>query len=96
MKNPKRAYFDKRGQILVKNLRSRHFEAYYCPDAASALEKALELIPKGASIGWGGAMSAQQIGLLDATGKLRSRLRNGNGLCGNACRPRFFFREPML
>ena len=23
-------YYEKRGQILVKNLRSRHFDAYYC------------------------------------------------------------------
>lgn len=59
-------YYDKRGKILVKNLQSRHFEAYYCADKASALEKALELIPKGATVGWGGAMSAEQIGLMDA------------------------------
>ena len=59
-------YYEKRGKMLVKNLQSRHFEAHYCPDKASALEKALELIPKGATVGWGGAMSAQQIGLMDA------------------------------
>lgn len=66
MADPKQKYYEKRGQILVKNLRSRHFDAYYCADKASALEKALELIPKGASVGWGGAMSAQQIGLMEA------------------------------
>ena len=59
-------YYDKRGQILVKNLKSRHFDAYYCKDKASALEKALELIPEGATVGWGGALSCQQIGLIDA------------------------------
>ncbi len=59
-------YYEKRGQVLVKNLKSRHFDAFYCPDAASALKKALELIPEGASVGWGGALSAQQIGLIDA------------------------------
>lgn len=59
-------YYEKRGQVLVKNLKSRHFDAYYCPDTASALAKALELIPEGASVGWGGALSAQQIGLIDA------------------------------
>ncbi len=64
--DPKQLCYEKRGEILVKNLRSRHFEAYYCSDKASALEKALELIPKGASVGWGGAMSCGQIGLLDA------------------------------
>lgn len=66
MNDPKQMYYEKRAQVLLKNLRSRHFEAYYCPDREQALAKALELIPKGASVGWGGAMSAQQIGLIDA------------------------------
>ena len=66
MNDPKRMYYEKRAQVLLKNLRSRHFEAYYCPNREQALAKALELIPQGASVGWGGAMSAQQIGLIDA------------------------------
>ena len=65
MPDPKKTYYEKRAQILVKNLKSRHFEAYYCSDREEALAKALELIPKGASVGWGGALSAQQIGLMD-------------------------------
>lgn len=66
MTDPKQKYYNKRGEILVKNLRSRHYDAYYCETKADALAKALELIPKGATVGWGGAMSAKQIGLLDA------------------------------
>lgn len=66
MADPKKMYYDKRGEIMVKNLTSHGFEAYYCEDKEAALAKALELIPKGATVGWGGAMSAQQIGLLDA------------------------------
>lgn len=66
MADPRQLYFDKRGEVMVKNLSSRGFEAYYCADRAEALKKALELIPEGATVGWGGAMSAQQIGLLDA------------------------------
>ena len=62
----KQMYYEKRAQVLVKNLKSRRFEAYYCADKAAALEKALELIPKGASVGWGGSVTAQQSGLLDA------------------------------
>ena len=64
-------YYNKRGQILVKNLQARHFDAYYCETKEDALKKALELIPEGSSVGWGGAMSAEQIGLMDA-------LRAGN------------------
>ena len=71
MSKPKELYYEKRGNVLVKNLNSRHFEAYYCKDKAQALEKALEIIPGGASVGWGGAKSASEIGLLDA-------VRNGN------------------
>lgn len=66
MTDPKQKYYQKRGEVLVKNLRSRHFDAYYCDTREQALEKALELIPKGSTVGWGGAMSAKQIGLLDA------------------------------
>lgn len=66
MATPKELFYKKRGELLVKNLKSRHFDACFCADKASALEKALEWIPAGSSVGWGGAMSAQQIGLLDA------------------------------
>ena len=61
-----RKYYEKRAQVLIQNLKSRHFEAYYCPDKASALEKAMELIPADATVSWGGALSAEQIGLIDA------------------------------
>ena len=71
MSSPKELYYEKRGEILVKNLRNRHFDAYYCKTSEEALKKALELIPEGASVAWGGALSAQQIGLQDA-------VRNGN------------------
>ena len=59
-------YFDKRGEILVRNLKNRHFDAIYCKTKEDALEKALEWIPEDSVVGWGGAYSAQQIGLLDA------------------------------
>ena len=58
--------YEKRGQILVKNLKSRHFDAWYCGSREEALDKALELIPKDATVGWGGATSAVQIGLMEA------------------------------
>lgn len=65
MTEMQKKYFEKRAQVLIKNLNSRHFDAYYCDNKQDALEKALELIPRGKTVGWGGAMSAQQIGLID-------------------------------
>lgn len=69
MSDPKQKYYEKRAQVLLKNLTSRGFEAYYCVDKDQARAKALELIPKGASVGWGGCASAEQIGLVDAVRK---------------------------
>lgn len=66
MENATRMFYDKRGSTLVKNLISHHFDAWYCATKEEALAKALQLIPEGSTVGWGGAMSAQQIGLIDA------------------------------
>lgn len=66
MSTPKELQYEKQAQVLIENLKSRHFDACYCPNKASALEIALSQIPEGATVGWGGATSADQIGLLDA------------------------------
>ena len=66
MTEMQKMYYDKRGPILVKNLKSRHFDAYYCSTKEEALEKALSLIPEGDTVGWGGTVTCQQIGLMDA------------------------------
>lgn len=57
------------GNRVVKALESRNMEAYYVKTKEAALAKALELIPEGSSISWGGTMSAQEIGLTDALHK---------------------------
>lgn len=54
------------GPRVVKALESRNMEAYYVKTKEEALKKALELIPEGSSVSWGGAMSAYEIGLIDA------------------------------
>ena len=69
MATPIDKYYQKRGEILVKNLKARHFDAWYCDTKEEALAKALELISEGSTVGWGGALSAQQIGLMDALNK---------------------------
>ena len=66
MSSSKELYYRKRGEILVKNLKSRHFDACYCENREEALKQALQWIPKDAVVGWGGAMSCEQIGLMDA------------------------------
>lgn len=57
---------DALGTRLVKALESRNMEAYYVKTKEEALQKALELIPEGSQVSWGGTMSAQEIGLTEA------------------------------
>ncbi len=65
----------KRNQLLaqkvIKGLESRNMTGYYAADKEEALKLALEIIPENSSISMGGAMSAHEIGLVDA-------LKNGN------------------
>ena len=66
MEQATRNFYDKRGEVLVKNLRKRHFEAYYCATKDEALKQVLALMPEGSSVGWGGAISAAQVGVQEA------------------------------
>ncbi len=63
----------KRNELLAKKviegLASRNMTGYYAPNKEAALQKALELIPEGASVSMGGGMSVHEIGLVDALKK---------------------------
>lgn len=54
------------GPRVAKALESRNMEAYYVKTKEDALAKALELIPEGSQVSWGGTVSAMEIGLTDA------------------------------
>ena len=58
-------------QKVIKGLESRNMTGYYAASKEDALKKAIELIPEGASVTMGGAMSAHEIGLVEA-------VKNGN------------------
>ncbi|MBQ9303085.1 lactate utilization protein [Butyrivibrio sp.] len=56
-------------QKVIKGLESRNMTGYYAATKEDALKKALELIPEGSSVSMGGAMSAHEIGLVEAVKK---------------------------
>ena len=56
-------------QKMIKNLKRRNFEAFYCPTAAEAVEKVSSLIPDGSSVTWGGSMTIRDMGLTAALHK---------------------------
>ena len=51
---------------VMKGLESRNMSAYYAADRDAAKAIALSLIPEGASVTMVGAMSAHELGLVDA------------------------------
>ena len=63
---PKQKYYENVANTIIKNLSKRQIEGYYCKDKESAVKKALELIPKEASVSWGGSMTLIETGLMDA------------------------------
>lgn len=63
----------KRNELLalqvIKGLESRNMSGYYASDKDEALKIALNLIEEGSTVTMGGAMSAHEIGLVDALKK---------------------------
>lgn len=60
-----------RGERMVEALKKRNIEACYVATKEEALAQALRWIPEGSSVGWGGSVSIDEIGLKDA-------IRQGN------------------
>ena len=54
------------GEKLVKNLKRRNMEAFYCPTAQEAVDKVMELIADGSSVTWGGSMTVRDMGIPQA------------------------------
>ena len=54
---------EKLANLVANNLKSRHFDAYVVNDEQEARELALSLIPNDHTVGWGGSVTIDQIGL---------------------------------
>ena len=63
MTDPIKAKYNLAGPKVVESLQKRHFEAYYVSTKEEALSKAMEIIPANHSVGWGGSVTIEQIGL---------------------------------
>ena len=63
---PKKQYYENVANTIIKNLEKRQMKGWYCEDSAAAVKKVLELVPEHASITWGGTMTMEECGLMDA------------------------------
>lgn len=64
--NAKQKYYESMSATLIKKLNLRGMDGYFCTTKEEAKELALSLMEKGSSVTWGGSMTIQEIGLLDA------------------------------
>ena len=60
---------EKLAKEVIKGLESRQMSGYWAADKEEALKQALALIPEGSTVTMGGAMSAHEIGLVEALKK---------------------------
>ena len=66
MLTQKKMQYDKAGPKVAEALNRRFFEAYYCSDRESGLQKVLELIPQNHVVSWGGTSTVDELGIKDA------------------------------
>lgn len=50
---------------IIKTLKDKYYNAFYCSDINSAKEKVLEIIPEGSSIALGGSVTLDKLDIID-------------------------------
>lgn len=68
--DPKKEYYAKVAETIIKNLKLRRMEGYYCETSKDALDLVMGMIPSESSVSFGGSMTLAETGILD---ELRSR-----------------------
>ena len=48
---------------IIKNLKRRHIEGFYCATAEEAVKRVSDLIADGSSVTWGGTMTVRDLGI---------------------------------
>ena len=63
---PKETRNQRLAERMIKALKQRNMQAFYCPTATEAVKKVSELIPDGSSVTWGGSMTIRDMGIPQA------------------------------
>lgn len=66
----KKEYYKNLANTVIKGFSKRHIEGHYCDSVAEAKELALSLVPAGSTAAFGGSVTLDETGVLDA---LRNR-----------------------
>ncbi len=65
LRQEKSWWYETLAQQAVASLQRRNITAFYVPTGGDAFKKVLDLIPEGATIGWGDSATLYQIGIFD-------------------------------
>ena len=63
MQNPMELRNERLAERIIKNLKRRHYDAYFCRSSEDLRQKILDIIPEGSSISWGGSDSIRSTGV---------------------------------
>lgn len=64
--NPKKENYRHLAQTVLKGMEKRHMEAYYCETREEAKALALSLVPANSSVSFGGSVTLNETGILEA------------------------------
>jgi hypothetical protein len=67
---------------VIAELGKRNIDGYYCESKSDALDKILELTVRDATVSWGGSVTLQEIGLIDALKDGEYQVLDPNGVTG--------------
>ncbi len=79
MNDYKSWYFEKQALRTVDALIANGMKAIYTDTAEQAKRIALDMVPEGASVGFGGSLTLSEIGLVDELKKMNYQLINPTG-----------------
>lgn len=68
--NVKKDYYKKLADTVIKGLRKRHMEGFYCADTEEAKALALSMVTAQSTVSWGGSVTLSEVGIPEA---LRAR-----------------------
>lgn len=63
MNTPKEIRNEKLAATLIRHLKQRHYDAYYCHNTGELIEQVKSLVPEGSTITWGGSDSIRSTGV---------------------------------
>ena len=66
---PKQEYYKVAAETILKNIEQRGYEGCYCETSEKAVKKALSYVTPGSSVSFGGSMTMNECGLMDALQK---------------------------